>query len=174
MATSEPRELCYLIDITLQGRWLPYARRVQRIADGSLVVLVGPPVSGKSTWAAAHFAADEIVSSDRLRNRRWVVRDVNIEGISLVANYRSQFDRVIGLLLPAAPPADPGRIASEYPFPEAAGPGAAPSTPHARDPLRLAVPRSPSPRDRASARFRRSPARSCLDPPPPSSDGTPG
>ena len=29
------------------------------------------------------------------RNRHWVVRDVTIEGISLVSNYRSQFDRII-------------------------------------------------------------------------------
>lgn len=29
------------------------------------------------------------------RDRRWVVRDVLIEGVSLVANYRAQFDRVI-------------------------------------------------------------------------------
>lgn len=33
----------------------------------TLVVLVGPSASGKSTWAAAQFAPDEIVSSDRLR-----------------------------------------------------------------------------------------------------------
>ena len=32
-----------------------------------LVVLVGPGAAGKSTWAATHFAADEVVSSDRLR-----------------------------------------------------------------------------------------------------------
>src|SRR3954453_9751576 len=32
-----------------------------------LVVLVGPSASGKSTWAEAQFAPDEIVSSDRLR-----------------------------------------------------------------------------------------------------------
>jgi F420-dependent oxidoreductase-like protein len=32
-----------------------------------LVVLVGPSGAGKSTWAAEHFAPDEIVSSDRLR-----------------------------------------------------------------------------------------------------------
>jgi len=32
-----------------------------------LVVLVGAPASGKSTWAAENFAADEIVESDALR-----------------------------------------------------------------------------------------------------------
>jgi F420-dependent oxidoreductase-like protein len=32
-----------------------------------LVVLVGPGASGKSTWAAANFPADAVVSSDRLR-----------------------------------------------------------------------------------------------------------
>src|SRR4051794_11670153 len=40
---------------------------VRRIAEGSLVVLVGASGSGKSTWAAAHLAPDEVVSSDRLR-----------------------------------------------------------------------------------------------------------
>ena len=54
-------------DITLQSIALAYPRRVERIAAGSLVVLVGPPASGKTTWAGAHTAADEIVSSDRLR-----------------------------------------------------------------------------------------------------------
>ena len=38
-----------------------------RLPVPCLVVLVGPSSVGKSTWAAAHFAADEIVSSDRLR-----------------------------------------------------------------------------------------------------------
>jgi F420-dependent oxidoreductase-like protein len=32
-----------------------------------VVVLAGPGASGKSTWAAAHFPADAVVSSDRLR-----------------------------------------------------------------------------------------------------------
>ncbi len=32
-----------------------------------VVILVGPGASGKSTWAEAHFPADQIVSSDRLR-----------------------------------------------------------------------------------------------------------
>ena len=33
-----------------------------------VVVLVGPGASGKSTWAAANFPADAIVSSDQLRS----------------------------------------------------------------------------------------------------------
>ena len=40
---------------------------MQRLADPTLVVLVGPSASGKSTWAAENFAPDQVVSSDRLR-----------------------------------------------------------------------------------------------------------
>jgi F420-dependent oxidoreductase-like protein len=38
-----------------------------RLAEGTLVVLVGPPASGKSTWAARHFPPYQVVSSDGLR-----------------------------------------------------------------------------------------------------------
>lgn len=38
-----------------------------RLADGTLVVLVGPSASGKSVWAATHFAPEQVVSSDALR-----------------------------------------------------------------------------------------------------------
>ena len=41
--------------------------RPARIAEGSLVVLVGPPASGKSTWAAEQFPSHQVVSSDALR-----------------------------------------------------------------------------------------------------------
>ena len=44
-----------------------YAEGVLRLADPTLVVLVGPSASGKSSWAAEHFAPDQIISSDRLR-----------------------------------------------------------------------------------------------------------
>jgi hypothetical protein len=37
------------------------------VPDPALVVLVGPTSSGKSSWAAARYRAQEIVSSDALR-----------------------------------------------------------------------------------------------------------
>jgi alkanesulfonate monooxygenase SsuD/methylene tetrahydromethanopterin reductase-like flavin-dependent oxidoreductase (luciferase family)/predicted kinase len=40
---------------------------VHRITGPALVVLIGPSGSGKSAWAAQHFADSEVVSSDRLR-----------------------------------------------------------------------------------------------------------
>jgi alkanesulfonate monooxygenase SsuD/methylene tetrahydromethanopterin reductase-like flavin-dependent oxidoreductase (luciferase family)/predicted kinase len=40
----------------------------ERFDSPSILVLVGPSGSGKSAWAAAHFAETEIVSSDRLRS----------------------------------------------------------------------------------------------------------
>jgi len=40
---------------------------VLRLPAPCLVVLVGPGASGKSTWAAAHFPPEAVVSSDRLR-----------------------------------------------------------------------------------------------------------
>src|SRR4051812_21839192 len=40
---------------------------VASLPQPCLVVLVGVSSAGKSTWAAAQFAPDEIVSSDRLR-----------------------------------------------------------------------------------------------------------
>ncbi len=38
-----------------------------KLPSPCVVILVGPGASGKSTWAAEHFAPDLVVSSDRLR-----------------------------------------------------------------------------------------------------------
>jgi len=68
------------------------------------------------------------------RNRRWVVRDVNIEGISLVSNYRSQFDRIIrGSSYPQLLQLIRARVASEYPFPEPPGKAEAAAAPLIRE-----------------------------------------
>lgn len=40
---------------------------VLRLDSPTLVVLVGPAASGKTTWASSHFKSNEVVSSDRLR-----------------------------------------------------------------------------------------------------------
>jgi len=40
---------------------------VIRIPDSALVLLIGASGSGKSTFAARHFGADAVVSSDQLR-----------------------------------------------------------------------------------------------------------
>jgi predicted kinase len=45
----------------------PEGQETVDLPGSCLVVLVGPGASGKSTWANEHFAAGEIVSSDRLR-----------------------------------------------------------------------------------------------------------
>jgi F420-dependent oxidoreductase-like protein len=46
---------------------MPAAVTPVNLPDPCVVVLVGPGAAGKSTWAAATFPADAIVSSDRLR-----------------------------------------------------------------------------------------------------------
>ena len=68
------------------------------------------------------------------RNRHWVVRDVNIEGISLVSSYRSQFDRIIrGSSYPQLLQLIRARVASEYPFPEPPGKAEAAAAPLIRE-----------------------------------------
>ncbi len=44
-----------------------HCRRNMNIVVGTLIVLIGAAGSGKSTWAAANFAEDEVLSTDTLR-----------------------------------------------------------------------------------------------------------
>ncbi|SRR5712691_6421710 len=59
------------------------------------------------------------------QGKRWMVRDVTIEGISLIANYRAQFDRVMrGSSYRELIARMRERVASELPRPAASGPEA--------------------------------------------------
>jgi len=111
--------------------WLASVAEVDGHAGGATVQFVSETVSHDTATVQTTILARggrliPLTHTLIYRNRRWVVRDVNIEGISLVANYRSQFDRVIrGSSYPQLLRLIRARIASEYPFPEPPVQGAA-------------------------------------------------
>lgn len=104
--------------------WLASVAEVDGRAGGATVQFVSESVSRDTATVQVAILARGgrmIPLTHHLvyRNRGWVVRDVNIEGISLVSNYRSQFDRIIrGSSYPQLVQMIRARIASEYPFPE--------------------------------------------------------
>jgi phospholipid transport system substrate-binding protein len=76
-----------------------YFSRIERYGGGRVVV-AGEAVDGR--YATVHTLVisagePEIPIDYRMAQRddRWLVYDVVIEGVSLVANYRSQFNRII-------------------------------------------------------------------------------
>ena len=107
--------------------WLASVAEVDERAGGATVQFVGESVDHDTATVQTAILARggrliPLTHTLVYRNRRWVVRDVAIEGISLVANYRSQFDRVIrGSSYPQLLLLIRARIASEYPFPEPPG-----------------------------------------------------
>ncbi|HTI56503.1 MAG TPA: ABC transporter substrate-binding protein [Verrucomicrobiae bacterium] len=111
--------------------WLASVAEVDGRAGGATVQFIGETVDRDTATVQTAILARggrliPLTHTLVYQNRRWVVRDVNIEGISLVANYRSQFDRVIrGSSYPQLVQLIRARIASEYPFPEPPGQGAA-------------------------------------------------
>jgi phospholipid transport system substrate-binding protein len=119
--------------------WLASVAEVDGRAGGATVQFVSESVSRDSAVVQVTILARGgrmIPLTHHLvyRNRRWVVRDVNIEGISLVSNYRSQFDRIIrGSSYPQLVQMIRARIASEYPFPEPPAKAEANGTPVIRE-----------------------------------------
>jgi phospholipid transport system substrate-binding protein len=111
--------------------WLASVAEIDGRAGGATVEFIGETVERDTATVQTAILARggrmiPLTHTLVYRNRRWVVRDVSIEGISLVANYRSQFDRVIrGSSYPQLLQLIRARIASEYPFPEPPGQGAA-------------------------------------------------
>ena len=76
-----------------------YITRVERYS-GEPVKFVGEKVEGDLAVVQTRFITtkgQEVPMDYRLINRegRWRVYDVVVEGVSLVGNYRTQFDRVI-------------------------------------------------------------------------------
>jgi phospholipid transport system substrate-binding protein len=111
--------------------WLASVAEVDGRAGGATVQFIGETVERDTATVQTAILARggrmiPLTHTMVYRNRRWMVRDVTIEGISLVASYRSQFDRVIrGSSYPQLVQLIRARIASEYPFPEPPAQGAA-------------------------------------------------
>ena len=68
--------------------------------NGEKVRYMDPKVEGNQATVLTRVTTDkgtEIPVDYRMHrdNGRWLVHDVTIEGVSLVSNYRSQFDRII-------------------------------------------------------------------------------
>ena len=132
--TAEQQEFTRLFaDFVQRGfvYWLASVAEVDARAGGATVQFVGETVERDTATVQTAILARggrmiPLTHTLVYRNRRWVVRDVNIEGISLVANYRSQFARVIReSSYPQLVQLIRARIASEYRFPEPPGQGAA-------------------------------------------------
>ncbi len=132
--TAEQQEFTRLFaDFVQRGfvYWLASVAEVDGRAGGATVQFISETVDRDTATVQTTILARggrliPLTHTLVYRNRRWVVRDVNIEGISLVANYRSQFDRVIrSSSYPQLVQLIRARIASEYPFPEPPGQGAA-------------------------------------------------
>jgi len=132
--TAEQQEFTRLFaDFVQRGfvYWLASVAEVDGHAGGATVQFVGESVDHDTATVQTAILARggrliPLTHTLVYRNRRWVVRDVSIEGISLVGSYRSQFDRVIrGSSYPQLLQLIRARIANEYPFPQAPSQGAA-------------------------------------------------
>ena len=76
-----------------------YISKIERYS-GEKIVYAGENVEGDTATAKTRFVTTkgtEVPVDYRMHKKgdRWLVYDVNVEGVSLVANYRAQFNKII-------------------------------------------------------------------------------
>jgi phospholipid transport system substrate-binding protein len=77
-----------------------YIGQIEQYSGGEKILYVGETVDGDQAQVRTRLVtkqSTEIPVDYRMRRQgdRWLVYDVSIEGVSLVSNYRAQFDRII-------------------------------------------------------------------------------
>lgn len=94
-----PEERREFVDLFAELLERTYVRRIESGAGGT-VTYVGESIDGDEATVRTRVLTQE--KSDipidyrmRRKNGRWVIYDVSIEGVSLIANYSTQFNRVI-------------------------------------------------------------------------------
>ncbi|MBI2152619.1 MAG: ABC transporter substrate-binding protein [Candidatus Rokubacteria bacterium] len=96
LTDAEREEFVALFRALLDRTYLPQIKLYQ----GERIQFVGESVDGDFSAVQARVATrrgQEAAVMFRLhrRDERWLIYDVSVEGISLVSNYRAQFDQII-------------------------------------------------------------------------------
>jgi len=96
LSEAEREEFVRLFRALLDRTYLPQIKLYQ----GERIQFVGESVDGDFSAVQARVATrrgQEAAVMFRLhrRDERWLIYDVSVEGISLVGNYRAQFDQII-------------------------------------------------------------------------------
>ena len=94
--TDEKNEFVQVFETLLENT---YSKKIESYKNEKIVYLK-ETVEGDSSEVKSKVVTskrDDYAIDYRLLNKsgKWVIYDVTIEGISLVANYRSQFDKII-------------------------------------------------------------------------------
>src|SRR5205823_3332252 len=98
--SAEQNEFVRLFGDLLERSFIASVAARTQIADGVNVRFVGESVDSQTALVQTTMLGKnghDVPFDYRLvqRDDRWVVRDVAIDGVSLTANYRAQFSRVI-------------------------------------------------------------------------------
>ncbi len=105
--TFSPEERREFSDVFAQLLSNSYIRKMQGEFRNEQVVYVGsdaksPTKSLVKTKIVRDTVEIPVNYSLRFKNDKWNVYDVNIEGVSLVKNYRTQFNKILSKKTPAA------------------------------------------------------------------------